>query len=77
MSGGFYANGSRFVRWRFRLFYGSICFLNFVCYGFRLFSYAWSSRYPPDFFLNRSSFIGCANGMDFHQEAFYVYVKER
>ncbi|MEC0445030.1 hypothetical protein P8789_20995, partial [Bacillus subtilis] len=26
MSGGFYANGSRFVRWRFRLFYGSICF---------------------------------------------------
>lgn len=37
MSGGFYANGSRFVRWRFRLFYGSICFSNFVCYGFRLF----------------------------------------
>ncbi len=31
----------------------------------------------PDFFLNRSSFIGCANGRDFHQEAFYVYVKER
>lgn len=32
---------------------------------------------PPTSFLNRSSFIGCANDRDFHQEAFYVYVKER
>ncbi|WP_412095752.1 hypothetical protein, partial [Bacillus inaquosorum] len=40
----FYTNDSRFVRWRFRLFYCSICFSNFVYCGFRLFSYVWSSR---------------------------------
>ncbi len=40
---------------------------------FRMFGH----HIAPRLFLNRSSYIGCTNDRDFHQEAFYVYVKER